>query len=110
VESLFTESLHISDFVQTQNEAKILTGVINGVPTSPRRPRLSHLLFADDSLMFCKANYVEWRRLMKILEVYEASSGQKINLQKTSIFFSRNTSMMRKQEIISLSVKINNDF
>jgi hypothetical protein len=25
VESLFTESLHINDFVQTQNEAKILT-------------------------------------------------------------------------------------
>jgi len=25
VESLFTTSLHISDFVQTQNEAKILT-------------------------------------------------------------------------------------
>jgi hypothetical protein len=25
VESLFTVSLHISDFVQTQNEAKILT-------------------------------------------------------------------------------------
>jgi hypothetical protein len=25
VESLFTASLHISDFVQTQNEAKILT-------------------------------------------------------------------------------------
>jgi hypothetical protein len=28
VESLFTASLHLSDFVQTQNEAKILTGPI----------------------------------------------------------------------------------
>jgi hypothetical protein len=31
VESLFTASLHLSDFVQTQNEAKILTESINVV-------------------------------------------------------------------------------
>jgi hypothetical protein len=78
-------------------------GCITGVPTSPKGPCLSHLFFADDSLMFCKANSVEWRRLMKILGVYEAGSGQKINLQKTSLFFSRNTSQARRQEIISLS-------
>jgi hypothetical protein len=77
-------------------------GVITGVPTSPRGPRLSHLLFADNSLLICKANSMEWRRLLKILEVYEAGSGHKINLQKTSIFFSRNTSLERKQEIIRL--------
>jgi hypothetical protein len=48
VESLFAASLHISDFVQTQNEAKILTEevpekrIINtktGVPRSPGKPR-----------------------------------------------------------------------
>ncbi len=43
--------------------------------------------FADDSLLFCKANSVEWRRLMKILEKYEVASGQKLNPSKTSIFF-----------------------
>jgi hypothetical protein len=74
-----------------------------GVPTSPRGPRLSHLFFADDSLLFCKANSVEWRRLMRILEVYEAGSGQKLNLQKTSIIFSRNTCAAKRQEILSLS-------
>jgi hypothetical protein len=68
-------------------------GVITGVPTSKRGPRLSHLFFADDSLLFCKANSVEWRRLTKILEKYEEASGQKLNRDKTSIFFSRNTSL-----------------
>jgi hypothetical protein len=29
VESLFTASLHISDFVQTQNKAKILTETVD---------------------------------------------------------------------------------
>jgi hypothetical protein len=51
------------------------TCIIIGVPTSPKGPRLSHLFFAYDSLFFCKANSVEWRRLIKILGVYEAGSG-----------------------------------
>jgi len=66
-------------------------------------PRLSHLFFADDSIIFCKANSVEWRRIMRILRIYEKGSGQKLNLQKTSLFFSRNTSLERKQEILRQS-------
>lgn len=79
------------------------TGVITGVPTSPKGPRISHLLFAYDSLLFYKADSVEWRRIMRILEVCENGSGQKLNLQKTLILFSRNTCEARRQEILSLS-------
>ncbi|XP_062145265.1 secreted RxLR effector protein 78-like [Alnus glutinosa] len=50
-------------------------GAITGVPTSFKGPQLNHLLFANDSMLFCKANSVEWRRLFRILEVYEAGSG-----------------------------------
>jgi len=78
-------------------------GFISGVPTSPKGPRISHLFFADDNLLFCKANRVEWRRLMKIISTYEAGSGQRVNLQKTSAFFSWNTSLDRRQEILQLS-------
>jgi hypothetical protein len=79
------------------------TGAISIVPTSRRDPKLSHLFFAVDSLIFYKANQVEWRRIMRILGGYEAGSGQKINFQKTAVFFSRNTSPSRRQEILSLS-------
>jgi hypothetical protein len=78
-------------------------GVISGVPTSPRGPKISHLFFADDNILFCKANGVEWRRLMKIIGTYEQASGQKLNLQKTSVFFSRNFYLERRQEILRLS-------
>jgi len=78
-------------------------GVISGVPTSPKGPKISHLLFADDNILFYKANSVEWRRLMRLLRKYENASVQKINIQKTSVFFSRNTSQDRRQEIIQMS-------
>jgi hypothetical protein len=37
------------------------------------------------------------------LGVYEAGSGQKLNLDKTYVFFSRNTSQEKRQEILRLS-------
>jgi hypothetical protein len=46
---------------------------------------------------------VEWRRLIKDLGRYEVASGQQLNLNKTSIFFSQNTSEERKLEITTLS-------
>jgi hypothetical protein len=64
---------------------------IIGVPLSVRGIRLTHLFFADDSLIFCRANFTEWVNLMDILKRYEKASGQRLNLAKTSIFFCKNT-------------------
>jgi hypothetical protein len=79
------------------------TGVITRVPTSKKGPRLNHLFFADDSLLFGKANFVEWQKLTKLLEEYEVALGQKPNKDKMSIFFSRNTSPEKREEITRLS-------
>lgn len=38
-------------------------GVITRVPTSKKGPKINHIFFTDDSLLFCKTNLVEWRRL-----------------------------------------------
>ena len=66
-------------------------GSINGVSVCRRAPQISHLLFADDSLVFCKANMTECSNIWKILRDYEMASGQKMNRYKTSLFFSKNT-------------------
>lgn len=65
-------------------------GKIKGVPVSRGAPSISHLLFADDSIIFCRASVLECDRVMKVLEDYERVSGQKLNKDKTSIYFSKN--------------------
>jgi hypothetical protein len=78
------------------------TKAITGVPTSKNGPQINHIFFVDDSLLFCKANLVEWRRITRILDKYEEASGQKLNKEKTSLFFSKNTSEERRREISQL--------
>jgi hypothetical protein len=58
-----------------------------GVPTSPRGMKLNYLFFADDSLLFCKATAQDWSELSKLLDMYEKASGQRLNKDKTAVFF-----------------------
>lgn len=64
--------------------------------------RISHLLFANDSLLFREAKVGERRQLLDILTQYEEASGQAINRSKTTLFFSQNTSQREKEEIRNL--------
>jgi hypothetical protein len=50
-------------------------------------PGISHLLFADDSLLFFKATPQEAGRVKQVIEEYASSMGQLINPAKCSIFF-----------------------
>ncbi|KAE8736154.1 hypothetical protein F3Y22_tig00000132pilonHSYRG00024 [Hibiscus syriacus] len=69
---------------QRQNEIK-------GIRASVRGPRVSHLFYADDSLLFVKNSLAEVRRIKGILDQYEKASRQKVNYEKSSIYFSPNT-------------------
>ena len=77
----------LSSLIRKAMETKQLHGILsckNGVC-------ISHLLFADNSFIFCQATMEEGQHLLNILGRYEVTSGQAINRHKTSIFFSRNT-------------------
>ena len=54
-------------------------------------PKVSHQFFADDSVLFCRAKEKECQTILDLLATYERGSGQKINREKTNIFFSSNT-------------------
>ena len=72
---------------------------IQGVSTCKKGPRLTHLFFADDSVIFCRASLVECHRLQGLLECYEKASGQQLNRSKTGLFFSKSTPLLIADQI-----------
>ena len=68
-------------------------GLIRGVSICCNGPRVSHLFFANDGVLFCCAKESECQVILDILATYEKSSGQKINKDKTNLFFSSNTDL-----------------
>ena len=66
-------------------------GHIRGVAICRNGPKISHLFFADDSVLFCSAKEAKCQKILDILSIYERGTGQKINREKTNIFFSFNT-------------------
>ena len=72
---------------------------LTGLKISLGGPAVSHLLFADDSLFFCKANVAECDVILKLLKDYEAVSGQLINFDKSSLQFGHKVPDSQKVKI-----------
>jgi len=64
--------------------------LIHGVKVSRAAPSITHLFFADDSLMFMRANLQEAQRILNLLDIYTAASGQVVNVDKSEVSYSRN--------------------
>ena len=73
--------------------------LLRGVSICRGGPRISHLFFADDSIIFCKASHDNCGVLQSILTSYANASGQVVNGDKTTIFFSHNTPMQQRDSI-----------
>lgn len=74
---------------------------ITGVHLCRSAPRLNHLLFSNDSLLFCKANMVENYAIHNILKLYEQASRQQINRSKTTnMTISKNVCPEIRRQII----------
>jgi hypothetical protein len=86
-------------FSSLLNKAE-LEGSLEGIKICNNAPSFNHLLFADDSLVLIKASQASARTLQNILQLYEVCSGQTINFDKSSVMFSRNTSKVKKREVL----------
>ncbi|KAK9713374.1 hypothetical protein RND81_06G023600 [Saponaria officinalis] len=89
---LFVSSLGVGPKVMVKNS-------ICGVRVSNRAPMLSHLLYADDSIIFARTRSEEAREIKRILTVYERASGQTISFDKTTICFSKSVGAAKRTEL-----------
>lgn len=62
-------------------------------------PRINHLFFADDSLIFFRTSKGDAQELRRVLQVYESASGQVINRDKSFVLFSPNTNPDDRHEM-----------
>lgn len=72
---------------------------ISGISLSKHSPSFNHLFYADDSMLFAKATTQDAYGIIKVLNTYSKASGQKINLSKSGIIFSKNCSHPLRHEI-----------
>jgi hypothetical protein len=77
-------------------------GDLEGVRVCREAPVISHLLFADDSLILMHADRKNANCLTDILNRYYANSWQKISEAKSSIYFSSNTYVNVKVEVCEI--------
>ncbi|KAF7146649.1 hypothetical protein RHSIM_Rhsim04G0083800 [Rhododendron simsii] len=75
---------------------------IKGVSICRNGPSVSHLFFADDTLLFGEASSQGITHIKQILEMYGKASGQLINYGKSCCFFSSNTSIAARDSLSQL--------
>ncbi|KAL5567328.1 hypothetical protein UlMin_030492 [Ulmus minor] len=63
------------------------TGQLQGMQCGNFGPTISHLFFADNSLLFVEATPASCFTIKNVLSIYEAASGQLVNYSKSAVCF-----------------------
>ena len=77
-------------------------GHIRDISICKSGPKLTNIFFVDDSLLFCRALVQKCYYIQGLLKTYEEASGQQLNKDKTTIFFSKATSAKVQEDIIQI--------
>lgn len=77
-------------------------GKFSGIKISRYSPIVTHLMYADDLVIYCKADPSEVQALTDCLKLYGEWSGQEINWHKSSIHFSKNVSRKERAHLTGI--------
>lgn len=78
---------------------QVNSGVWKGIQFTPDSPTLSHLCFANDTVLFAKASIEQVAIIQDCLTRFCDASGQRISYAKSQVCFSRNTDLALATEI-----------
>lgn len=72
---------------------------LHGIKAARNIPAISHLMYADDLLIMCQVDSLEAAVVNECLNKFCSWSGQALNMEKSSIFFSKTTKHQDKKLI-----------
>ncbi|XP_073355316.1 uncharacterized protein [Aegilops tauschii subsp. strangulata] len=88
-----------SNFYEQLYTSEGTIGMEEGLTVAPTAPAINHLLFADDSLLFFEATSASTEKVRDLLKLYCEASGQRINTEKSAIYFSKMVPATQRTEI-----------
>ncbi|CAN1146994.1 Putative ribonuclease H protein At1g65750, partial [Linum perenne] len=100
-----------SDTLSYLIDKGVTQGRLKGLKLNRRCPTLTHVLFADNTILFGEASVTEAINIHKTIELYANLTGQTINNQKLAIMFSRHTPNALQDKISrGLGFQVNRTF
>ena len=84
-------------------QSKVQQGIWRAVHLSHKDPGLSHLLFADDVLLYCEATLDQTKVVMDTLNEFCIASGMKVNILKSKAMCSKRVHESVKRSIKEIS-------
>jgi ribonuclease HI len=86
-------------------------GKWRGIKAGRTGPEISHLMFADDLLLFGTASDNQMKCMLEVLKEFCQLSGQEVSQEKTSLLFSRNVDRGTRNNLIQRSgFSVTNEF
>ncbi|KAL8135230.1 hypothetical protein AgCh_010047 [Apium graveolens] len=94
--------LIVADVLSRSISNAIQNGILSGIKVARDCPTVSHIFFADDSMLISQASEEAARNINILLQDYCLASGQKIKYHKSSVLFSPNLSSELKNKVIDI--------
>jgi hypothetical protein len=94
--------LFVADGLSKLMQKEIQSRNLHELLICRRAPDISHLLFADNTLMFLKANAGQTEVIKNIIQRYEEEMSQLINPLKSSMLFGAHTSSVQHEEVMHI--------
>lgn len=73
--------------------------LIRGIQVARGALIVSHMLFANDNYIFCRADKEEANQINHLLVVFDKASGHKISIEKSIVFFSKNVQVETRRDV-----------